>query len=59
MATNVFWTTIKHRSYNLLISFLTQKMEQAMFGTTLYLADGFTIQDNEKKLIFTVSTHCI
>lgn len=30
-----------------------------MFGTTLYLADGFTIQDNEKKLIFTVPTHCI
>lgn len=30
-----------------------------MFSTNLYLADGFTIQDNEKKLIFTVSTHCI
>lgn len=25
-----------------------------MFSTTLYLADGFTIQDNEKKINF----HC-
>lgn len=30
-------------------------MEQATFGTTLYLADGFTIQDNEKKINF----HCV
>ena len=57
-ATNIFWTTIKHRSYNLLISFLTEKLSKKC-SAPLYLADGFTIQDNEKKLIFTVPTHCI
>lgn len=56
--TNLFWTTIKHRSYNLLISFSTEKHSKQC-SAPVYLADWFTIQDNEKKLIFTAPTHCM
>lgn len=55
--TNAFWMTIKHRSYNLLISFSIEKHNKQC--SAHYLTDGLAFKIMKKKLIFTAPTPCI
>lgn len=53
-----FEQLLNTESYNLLISLSTEKHSKQC-SAPLYLADWFTVQDNEKILIFTAPTHCM